>query len=217
MNANAASSATTKSEQTRQKLLGAGIELFSMNGYDATSTRNVEAHANVQRNLINYHFGNKEAFWKACVTEMFRRGTEMLRPALQQSRDIESGERVRFLIRQFVRMSAAHPEITRIMFDEGRRDNWRLEWIVEAFGRGFYDTVKRLFDDGRAQGVIPDLTVTQFYYVLVSSAAIFAMAPECRLLSGEEPTDDAMVDAQADAIARLLTPQNEPHDERRGI
>ena len=45
--------ATSKADLTRRKLLDAGIELFSSNGYDATSTRNVETHAAVQRNLIN--------------------------------------------------------------------------------------------------------------------------------------------------------------------
>ena len=209
MNASTAPVAVTtaRSEQTRQKLLDAGIHLFSSYGFEATSTRSVEAHADVQRNLINYHFGNKEAFWKACVAAVFRRSTETLGPALRQSRDIEPGERVRFLIRQVVRISAAHPEIMRIMFDEGRRANWRLEWIVEQYGRRFHDTVCELFDDGRGAGVIPDLTAAQFYYLLVSSGAVFAMAPECRLLFGEDPLGDAMVDAQADAMARLLAPR----------
>ncbi len=199
--------ATSKADLTRRKLLDAGIELFSSNGYDATSTRNVETHAAVQRNLINYHFGNKEEFWKACIAELFQRMRTTFGPALKQSRDIEAGEGIRFLIRQFVRASAAHPEVMRIMFDEGRRDDWRLAWIVERYNRAFHSAVSDLFDEGRSLGVIPELTATQFYYVLVGSGAIFAMAPECRLLSGEDPYEATMVDAQAEAIARLLAPR----------
>jgi hypothetical protein len=93
----------------------------------------------------------------------------------------------------------------RIMFDEGRCDEWRLEWIVERYTREFHRTICQLFADGRACGVIPDLSVMQFYYILVSSGAIFAMAPEYRLLSDEEPGGEAMIDAHAETIVQLLT------------
>jgi AcrR family transcriptional regulator len=201
-----------KSEQTQQKLVESGIHLFSTFGYNATTTRNVEAHAQVQRNLITYHFGSKEAFWKACVERLFDGFFASLRPAFDQARDIEAGERIRFLIRQYVRSSAAYPQVMRIMFDEGRCDEWRLEWIVERYSREFHSAVGELLKDGRACGVIPELTHMQFHYALVSGGVMFAMAPEYRLLSGVDPDDEAgrelLVDAQADAIARLLAPQS---------
>ena len=196
-----------KSRRTQQKLVEAGIDLFSTCGYNATTTRNVELHANVQRNLISYHFGGKEAFWKACVSKLFERFNELLLPALSQAKDIEAGERIRFLIRQFVRASAAHPEVMRIMSDEGRFNDWRLEWIVERYTRKLFSIVKELLDDGKACGVLPDLTYLQFYYLLVSSGAMFAMAPEYRLFSGEDPCAETNVDAQAEAIAQLLAPR----------
>jgi hypothetical protein len=34
------------------------------------------------------------------------------------------------------------------------------------------------------------------------------MAPECRLLAGEDPCEASNVDAQADAIAQLLAPRS---------
>jgi AcrR family transcriptional regulator len=191
--------------ETRRKLLDAGTFLFAQHGYEATSTRQIETHAGVQRNLMGYHFGSKEEVWKACMSRLFARMVSALRPAMVQSRDIEPVERIRFLIRQFIRASAATPEINRIMFDEGRSNDWRLEWIVEHYVRDFFGTVTELFEAGRRHHVIPDLSPIQFYYLLVGSASMFSMAPECRLLSGRDPAEDAMVDAQADAIAALLT------------
>ena len=199
-------SKSEKSRRTQQKLVEAGIDLFSTYGYDATTTRNVELRANVQRNLISYHFGSKEAFWKACMTKLFGRFYELLLPALSQAKDIEPSERTRFLIRQSVRASAAHPEVMRIMFDEGRCDDWRLEWIVERYTRELFSAVKELLDDGQACGALPALTHLQFYYLLVSSGAMFAMAPEYRLLSGKNSCEEANIDAQAEAIAQLLAP-----------
>lgn len=196
---------TRKAIQTQRKLIAAGIELFSSQGYDATSTREVESRAGVQRNLITYHFASKDEFWKRCMTALFARSAVSLDQALEQSDDIEPDERIRFLIRQYLRASAASPEIVRIMFDEGRRDEWRLDWLVENHVRGFYETVRQIFEAGRERGVVPDVSDIQFYYLLVSSAAIFAMAPECRRLSGVDPNAAEMIDAQANAIALLLT------------
>ncbi len=197
--------ATAKAAETQAKLIAAGIELFSTRGFDATGTREVEAAAGVQRNLINYHFGSKDEFWKRCMASLFGRADTAIDHAVTQARDIDPVERIRFLIRQYLRTSAANPEIMRVMFDEGRCDDWRLAWLVDRHVRRFYEVVTQIFESGRANGVVADVSVVQFYYLLVSSASIFAMAPECRLLAGTDPTEPAMVDAQADAIAALLT------------
>ena len=91
------------------------------------------------------------------------------------------------------------------MYDEGRCDDWRLTFLVDNFVRDFFDTVVALFTTGSRDGAIPDISLMQFYYVLVGSACVFAMAPECRMLTGEDPFTDEVIDAQANAIAMLLT------------
>ncbi len=190
-----------RSDLTRQKLIEAGIELFSSIGYEGTSTRQAEAVAGVQRNLINYHFGSKEQFWKDCMSALFGRMTAALAEVEAAARDLSATERLRFLVRRYVRASAANPEVTRIMFDAGRRDDWRLAWLVENYTRDFYEQVCRTLREG--VGRAAEISPTQFYYALVSSAAIFAMAPECRLLAGEDP--HSLVEAQAEAMVTLLT------------
>ena len=204
MSAVASGAPSTKSVQTQQKLIEAGITLFSKNGYPATSTRMVQVAAGVQRNLITYHFGSKEEFWKACMAELFARIQRVLEPAISQARDIEPTERIRFLIRQHVRASAAHPESIRIMFDEGRCADWRLEYLVDTYVRDFYRSVLELYESGTKHGVVAEISVVQFYYVLVGGTAVFAMAPECELLTGEDAFSAEMIDAQANAIADLL-------------
>ncbi len=194
-----------KSEKTRDLLLDAGIALFSEQGYAATSTRQVETHAGVRRNLMTYHFGNKEEFWKQAMLRLADRMRSTLAPAIAQSRDIEPDERIRFLIRRYVRASSTFPEMARIMFDEGRCNSWRLQWLVDNCSRGFFNAVRQLFQDGRDFKVIPDIPLTNFYYLLVGSATIFSMSNECELLTGENALDDSMIDIQADTIAKLLT------------
>jgi len=189
---------------TRERLVEAGIELFALQGYDAASTRLIETAAGVKRNLISYHFESKEAFWKACVSTLFERMTGDYLDAAATARDIEPVERLRFFIRRYVRLAARYPQVHRIMLDEGKRNDWRLAWIVEHFARGFYTQVERMHAQASALGVAPDVGMPHFYYLLISGASIFAMGPECALLSGENPQTDSMIDAHADALAHLL-------------
>jgi AcrR family transcriptional regulator len=200
----AVASLTDKSRTKQQKLVESGIELFARRGYDAASTRMIETAAGVKRNLISYHFDSKESFWKACVGELFQRMTRELADAQATARDIEPAERLRFFIRRYVRLAARNPEIHRIMLDEGKRNDWRLAWIVEHHSRGFYAQVEQLVASADRLGVSPGIDTPHFYYLLISGAVIFAMAPECMLLSGKDPQTEAMIDAHADALANLL-------------
>ncbi|MEM7281506.1 MAG: TetR/AcrR family transcriptional regulator [Pseudomonadota bacterium] len=189
---------STKSENTRLKLIDAGVCLFAQQGYEATSTRQVQEAAAVQRNLITYHFGSKEEFWKACMTTLFDRMTSEMATALEQAKDIEPRERIRFLVRRYVRASAAHPEIPRIMFDEGRADNWRLDWLVENYSQPFFQIVSGVYAQSKSNAI-------QLYYLLVSCASVFAMAPEYQRLSGVDPFGEEEIDKHANLMAELLT------------
>lgn len=194
-----------KAEKTREDLLRAGIKLFSEQGYEATSTRQIESSARVQRNLMSYHFGSKDRFWKACMSSLKDDVNRMLEPNVIQSKDVEPRARIQFLIRHYIRASATRPELSRILFDEGRKQGWRLEWLVTEFSKEFFAAVQTLFEDGRKNAVIPDIAFPHFYYILVGGAALFSMAAECEQLTGKSAFHPSMIEAHADTLARLLT------------
>jgi AcrR family transcriptional regulator len=60
-------SSATSSDQTRQALVRAALELFGENGFDGTSTREIAARANANIASIAYHFGGKEGLRDACA------------------------------------------------------------------------------------------------------------------------------------------------------
>lgn len=204
-----ANSGTSRKDRTRDALIASGISLFSNQGYEATSTRQIEAHAKVQRNLMTYHFGSKENFWKSCMQSLNQRMADRLAPAIARSKDIEPRERIGYLIECFVHASASEPEVSRIMFDEGRNPSWRLEWLVNNYALGFYGAVGKLFEAGRESGVIADIPRVNFYYMLVGSAAIFSMAAECEILTGKNALDADMVKDHAAAVAKLIVRSND--------
>ncbi|MEM8937284.1 MAG: TetR/AcrR family transcriptional regulator, partial [Pseudomonadota bacterium] len=168
--ATASRDAASKSKETPDLLIEAGIKLFSEQGYDATSTRQIETSARVQRSLIAYHFGNKKNFWKACMTRLYESRYDLAGLEIPQAVADDPREKLKFIIRHYVRANAEVPELARIMCDEGRRQDWRIKWLVKKFSVEFYDTIKQLYERGRKDNVVPDIPLTHFYYNMVSSA-----------------------------------------------
>ena len=192
---------------TREALLDAAIRRFASTGYEAASTRQIEQDAGVKRGLISYHFGSKEALWKAATQWLFDRASKELRMTEEAANNIDEVARLRYFVRAFVQFSAKYPEINRLMIREGMDDDWRLEWLVEHVVRPWYERIHILFERARRIGATPDIAYPHFYYLLTSSAAMmFSMAPEARRLAGIDTSDDAVISAHADAIADLLFP-----------
>lgn len=55
---------------TREQLIRAGIKLFSIQGFDAPSIRDLTSAAGVNQAAINYHFGSKEGLITAIFEEL---------------------------------------------------------------------------------------------------------------------------------------------------
>lgn len=196
-----------RAQITRDRLLQAALDSFTRAGYDASSTRQIESDAGVKRGLITYHFGSKEALWKATATWMFERAADDLRIAELGAEHVDPASRLRYFVRAFVRFCARHPEVNRMMVREGMADDWRLDWLVEHTVRPWYERVRQVYDEAQSLGTAPVMAFPHFYYILTGGAAlIFSMAPEARRLAGIDPADDAVISAHADALANLLVP-----------
>lgn len=57
----------TRSEQTRQKLIQAALEVIGLHGYELATTRMLTAHAGVNLAAIPYHFASKEELYRAAA------------------------------------------------------------------------------------------------------------------------------------------------------
>lgn len=58
-----------KSERSRRQILDAALDLFSHQGYGATSVRNIAERAGVSTGNVYHHFPDKEAMYKALFEE----------------------------------------------------------------------------------------------------------------------------------------------------
>lgn len=198
-------------EATRRKLVDAALLAFSTLGYDGSSTRNIETQAGTKRGLINYHFGSKKALWKAAAEHLMSITERDLGAALADMNKVDEDKQLRFLIRSYVQFCAKHPELHRLMIQEGMARDWRLSWLLKRAVRPWYEQVCRVFNRAAELGTAPKMDAHHFYYVLTGAATlIFSNAAEAAALSGENPLAPKTVDAHANAVADSLTLTRRP-------
>jgi AcrR family transcriptional regulator len=192
-------------ENTRSRIIEAAARTFAERGFRATSTRDVAARARTNQGLITYHFGSKLALWKAAMDHIFERLKAPLAPLLQRLDASEGPAQAREAIRQYVRFAAAHPELFRLMVEEGKHADARMRWLVDTHLAPLYAGVGRLvaaFNPGLDPALLPHA-----YYTLAGAGSlIFAVGPECRRLTGLDPTAQRAIEAHAEFVARLLVP-----------
>ena len=190
-----------RAEATRRKLVEVALREFSERGFDAVTVREIEVAAGVQRNLLSYHFGNKEEMWKAAAAHVITKLQEFQEQRQDLMRELSPHERLAYTIRSYVRFSAGNPELNRLMIQEGKRDSWRIHWLVDEFLRPAMEGLREVVE---ADTRIDDRQFVHWYYVFVSGAMMFSMAPEAALLFNVDVTDDEVVDHHAQTMAALL-------------
>lgn len=198
-------STRTAADPTRERILAAAIDLFSERSFEGATTREIAARAGVTQPLLNYHFTSKDELWRAAVDELFGSLATALASRQDGLRGVDDLTLARLLVREFVVFSANHPQVHRIITQECKTDGPRMDWLVERHIRPLYDATAALFDKLVAKGLMPEIPTAHLYYIVTGAGpTMFVLGPECRRLTGVDPTDPHVIDAHADAVCRLL-------------
>ncbi len=190
----------------RERILAAALEVFAERGFDGARTREIAERAGANLGLIKYYFDGKERLWKAAVTRAFAElqgDFAATLPSLDGSDPLAWLEHV---IRQFVRFVARRPAFMRLMNDEAKRDGPRMRWVADRFVRPMNDALAVHVERAQAEGLVPPISPVSLRYVVLGAAGlVFSQAPECRYLTGVDPTEPEFAERHADALIELLT------------
>ena len=191
---------------TPERILKAALEAFAEQGFDGARTRDIASRAGVTLGLLQYHFGNKSALWKAAVARAFEELNSGLDAVLGAPGLGDERERLRALIRSHVRFVAQKPEFVRLMHDEGKRRGPRARWLADKHVKPLYEKFSRLIEAAQATGVLPSgIAPVHFMYILVGAIdVIFHQAEECKRIAGIDPADEKAVAAHTRAVEELF-------------
>ena len=179
--------------------------MFSEHGFEGASTRDIAGRAGVTQPLLNYHFNSKDELWRAAVDRLFESLDRALTARLDGLRGVDEPTVTRLLVREFVSFSAHNPQLHRIITQESKVDGPRMDWLVERHVRPLYEATTARFGALVDQGHVPAIPPAHLYYILTGAgSSMFVLAPECRRLSGLDPSSDEVVETHADAVCLLL-------------
>lgn len=198
------SSADAHEGSRRDQIIDAALEAFAEKGFRGASTRDIAQRAGTNQGLITYHFHTKDELWRAAADRIF----ELLKTSLYKRLGGLTTEdrrvRSREMIREYIRFAAAHPEFFHLMVDEGKNADARMKWLVDTHLKPRFEEFKR------GVGELADFDEAMLphaYYAMAGAGSlIFAVVPECRRLTGLDPTREAAIERHAEFVARLLVP-----------
>jgi AcrR family transcriptional regulator len=200
-----------RSLDTRERLVEAALEVFASHGFEGATTREIARRAGVALAALPYHFTTKEALWKAAADRIFGQLGEAFRRRFEGLADLDVPTRLRLVLRAFVRFQAAHPELHRFMIQEGIARTPRLEWLVETHIRPIYTAIRAMIEEAEASGFVPLGRPEHLHYMLIGAASsVYALAAEFELLTGESPSQEALVAEHVATLERMFVPAAAP-------
>lgn len=196
--------ASAEVPDARARILAAGLEVFSDEGFVGTTTREIATRAGVNLGLIKYYFGSKDALWRAVVDGVFSALAAEVGDVEAQKTD--EREAIEKLVRSAVRFIGHNPAFVRLMNDECKRNSARMRWLVDRHGRPLYDQIVVLLRRMKRKALVTNIPDVHLYYMFIGAAGmLFSQAPECARFTGRDPTaDERMITVHADAMVKLF-------------
>ncbi|MEO0463362.1 MAG: TetR family transcriptional regulator [Pseudomonadota bacterium] len=191
-----------RAEVTRQKLIDAALVEFSNRGFDGVTSRDVEVAADVQRGLLKYHFGDKDGMWRAAADQVFGLRMDEIVQQGKLAQDLPPRDQLALRIRSFVRFSAEHPELNRLMVQECKYSSWRTDYLIDSFITNSMKNLKELADFNLS---LDRETFIHWYYFFIGAGAFaFSVSPEVERLFKVDVSEKAFVDRHAELLVDFL-------------
>jgi AcrR family transcriptional regulator len=141
----------TNALPTAAALVDAGRDLFGRHGYDGTSVRSLTRLAGANLGAVTYHFGSKEALYRAVLAS----GLEPLAAGVSEiaAQPGQALDRVEWVIRLCFDYLAENPDVPRLLIRQVAGDGILPEPARTAFSR-ILSTLAAVIEDGQSTGAI---------------------------------------------------------------
>lgn len=188
---------------SRDRIVSAAVELFGEQGFERTTVRAISERAGTNPGLVPYYFdGGKEELWRAAAAEAIGSAVADLRIELALVDGDDLATRLEVTLRTIVLSAARHPELFRFIQSAADGSSAeRHQWMVERYTRPAAELLRLLFDEGREQGLLPDVdSSTLIYLVLGAATHQYLFHREVEQVVGVDAFSDEAVQRHADAV-----------------
>lgn len=160
----------SRTASTRDKILAAGLKLFSGKGFLATTTRELAEEANIAEVTLFRHFASKEKLFEK-VIETFSIIPD-IEELLPQLRTLPFEKGLTLLAESLLDGLTARKNWIVLMHGEVRRNPDRLLKVYHSFLDRILDDIAQYFREQQAMGAMgdldPELAARAFYGMIFS-------------------------------------------------
>jgi TetR/AcrR family transcriptional regulator len=190
---------------TRETIIEAALKEFAELGYEGATTASIARRVRVTQPLIHYHFGSKEALWRATVDSIFAKLVKQIDETEKKIEGMGPAATFFTLTFSFIDFAVVNPEYARIVHNEGVAHTKRLEWMVERHLRPIYGRWAGFIERAKEAGLLKDIPVPYMVTALIGSLAqFFDLAPLIRQVWGIEPNEPENQRGYANAIIEMF-------------
>lgn len=190
---------------TPDRILDAAHRVFLRRGTAGARTQEIAAEAGVNKALVHYYFGTKEALADA----VFQRVASTFLPSLfgvLSAPELTLEERVRRVAERQVAFHRSHPYMAIYLLGEIHTAPERLDSLVGRHGRPSLAPLQTQLDAAAAEGTIRPITVSEFMVNLMSMLVFPVVArPMIRHIVGiGEAEYDRFLDQRAEQVVTFF-------------
>ncbi|PZQ22636.1 MAG: hypothetical protein DI569_07880 [Sphingopyxis macrogoltabida] len=194
-----------RSAETRTNILAAATQEFAELGFNGATTRSIAQRANVQHNLVIYHFETKIGIWQAVMRHAIGWYHRAFEERIEGLRGVDPVTTLRLLQIDFVRMAAEHPELHWLMSHEAGQRGERIEWIVANLLGGSFNKWRDLIVAAQEAGAYVKGDPYHLHYLFIGAAGrIFMLSAEVEKIIGRSPFDPDFVEEHVQIVQDLF-------------
>jgi AcrR family transcriptional regulator len=185
--------------------LRTALEEFAARGFDGTTTAAVARRAGVTQPLVHYHFTSKQALWEAAVLRAFEASATAFAGVDEELAGREPLDQLKVLTRYYVRFTATHPELSRIVSYESMQGGERLAWLNERSLGAQFEWFRSTYEQGVVEGWMKPLPIVHVLSAVGAAGAyLFMVKASMWETYGIDVTDPAVVEEHADVVVEML-------------
>jgi AcrR family transcriptional regulator len=190
-------------EATRQRLLRAALELFTSNGFRATTTPEIAERAGVAEGTIYRHFSGKEHL----LNEVYRAAYRWASGLIAETEGPQPPqERLQRMGRRLIEGAERDPAAARMLLLS--RDERHLDERSRDAAREFRGVLQQVIASGKSDGVVRAGPAELWAAVWLALVAFAAERVASREWTAEQPQTAQVLGAAWDAIKQARTDEN---------
>ncbi|HYA88755.1 MAG TPA: TetR/AcrR family transcriptional regulator [Nitrospirota bacterium] len=164
---------------TRVQILAAARRVFAQRGLDGTSVREVAYTARVNNAMIYYHFKDKDALYRAVLSDSFSTLIDIWNDPIFTSKT-SVRRKIQKYVESFIHFQIGNEDLRRIMAMEFAGSSRNITWICEHYFADNYAGLVKLLREGMKSGELkkfdPSLAVTSLIGVIIHNFILQPLA-----------------------------------------